>query len=263
MIDVKKLPLQEQEIIYPESDGKAMADNTLQFNQIVLIKTNLDILYLEREVFVAGDLFWYPVEGNARIFQAPDVMVSFERPKGFRSSYKQWEEGNKPPEVVFEVYSKGNNQKEMLNKLRFYEQYGVEEYIYIEPYRQEFEVYVRSGSVLEKVSLANRSWRSEKMEIAIEVGQDETLHYYYPDGQPFRMPEELEKQMRRAMQREQEERAEKERERAAKERERAAKERERAAKEQALELAERERLAKEQALLELERLRAELAGLKK
>lgn len=47
---------------YPESDGQPMADNTGQFQWIVMIKENLDALL--GEAFVAGDLFWYPVAGN-------------------------------------------------------------------------------------------------------------------------------------------------------------------------------------------------------
>jgi Uma2 family endonuclease len=54
-------------------------------------------------LFVAGDLLWYPVEGDNKLRQAPDVMVVFGRPKGDRGSYKPWEEDNIPPQVVFEI----------------------------------------------------------------------------------------------------------------------------------------------------------------
>ncbi len=48
---------QQQAIQYPESDGQPMADNTLQFQWIVLIKENLETLFRDRpDVFVAGDL---------------------------------------------------------------------------------------------------------------------------------------------------------------------------------------------------------------
>jgi hypothetical protein len=33
------------------------------------------------EVFVAGDLVWYPGEGRQETCQAPDVLVAFGRPK--------------------------------------------------------------------------------------------------------------------------------------------------------------------------------------
>jgi hypothetical protein len=53
-------------------------------------------------VFVAGDLLWYPVECDNTIRTAPDVMVIFDRPKGDRGSYQQWEENNIPPQVVID-----------------------------------------------------------------------------------------------------------------------------------------------------------------
>ncbi len=35
----------DSELIYPDSDGQPMSDNTKQFRWIVLIKENLEILY--------------------------------------------------------------------------------------------------------------------------------------------------------------------------------------------------------------------------
>src|SRR4051812_27387732 len=93
-------------IVYPDSDGQPMADNTLQFQWIVTIQGGLDALFAaDPNVFVAGDLLWYPVEGQPKIRAAPDAMVVFGRPKGYRGSYKQWEEGGVAPQVVFEVLS--------------------------------------------------------------------------------------------------------------------------------------------------------------
>ena len=80
-------------VVYPESDGAPIADNTRQFRWIVTIKGNLDILYDNRvDVFVAGDLFWYPVEGNPKIVQAPDVLVAFGRPNGDGPAVKKFSE---------------------------------------------------------------------------------------------------------------------------------------------------------------------------
>ena len=75
-----------------------MAENTLQYQWIVTIKGGLDAIFLDDpNVFVAGDLLWYPVEGEPTIRIAPDAMVAFGRPKGYRGSYKQWEEGTSLP----------------------------------------------------------------------------------------------------------------------------------------------------------------------
>lgn len=47
---------------YPDSDGKPMADNTLQYEWIVYLVENLKRLFAEQVAFVAGDLLWYPVQ---------------------------------------------------------------------------------------------------------------------------------------------------------------------------------------------------------
>jgi hypothetical protein len=71
------------DVIYPESDGQPMAENTRQFETITTIKGGLDAVFMnEANVFIAGDLFWYPVEGNNQLRMAPDIMVVFGRPKG-------------------------------------------------------------------------------------------------------------------------------------------------------------------------------------
>src|SRR5438045_15219 len=85
------------------------------------------------DVFVAGDLFWYPVEGAPDIRTAPDVLVALDRPKGDRRSYQQWREGGISPQVVFEVVSPGNRVAEMIWKFLFYQRYGVREYYVYDP----------------------------------------------------------------------------------------------------------------------------------
>ena len=107
---------------YPESDGQPMGDSTLQIRWIFTLFGNIDALFHDRvDIFVAANLFWYPVEGKPRIVTAPDVMVAFGRPKGERRVYKQWEEGGKAPQVVFEVLSHTNTVAEMEEKRLWYQ----------------------------------------------------------------------------------------------------------------------------------------------
>ncbi len=100
-------PAIDPDIEYPDSDGKPMADNTEQYEWIVKIKENLEILFANSpNVFIAGYLLWYPVQDKKITGPvAPDVMVVFGRPKGRRGSYKQWQEDNIAPQVVFEILS--------------------------------------------------------------------------------------------------------------------------------------------------------------
>lgn len=171
-------------IIYPESDGQPMADNTKQFRWIVTIKENLELLFAENSnVFVAGDLLWYPVEGDNKTRQAPDTMVVFGRPKGDRGSYKQWEENNIAPQVVFEILSPGNRLKAMAQKLKFYERYGVEEYYVFEPDDVELIGWVRSGNELELIDEMN-SWVSPRLGVRFEMIGD-NLEIFTPSGERF------------------------------------------------------------------------------
>lgn len=48
----------QAEIVYPESDGQPIGENTIQFHWIVLIKQGLESVFRNRaDVFVAGNLF--------------------------------------------------------------------------------------------------------------------------------------------------------------------------------------------------------------
>lgn len=182
------------EIEYPDSDGQPMADNTLQFEYIAMIKEGIEALYADNpDVFVAGDLLWYPVQGNNRLRQAPDTLVVFGRPQGYRGSYRQWEEGNIPPQVVFEILSPGNRAGEMTAKGMFYERYGAEEYYIFDPDRQIFEAFRRSddGQRLDPVeSDADGTWTSPRLRTRFDLSSGE-LVIYRPDGERFKRFVEL------------------------------------------------------------------------
>lgn len=175
----------DQTIVYPDSDGKPMADNTKQFRLIVTIQGGLDALYQNNpNVFVAGDLLWYPVEGNPKIRVAPDVMVAFGRPKGDRGSYKQWEENNIAPQVVFEILTPGNTPMEMLRKTDFYATYGVQEYYVYDPEEAELSVYIRENGLLHMASPIHLPWKSPLLQCSFAV-ENGNLRMYHPDGATF------------------------------------------------------------------------------
>jgi Uma2 family endonuclease len=175
----------QPEIIYPETDGEPMAQNTKQAEVMMTLKENLDALFADRDdVFVAIDHFWYPVKGHPEIRQAPDVMVVLGRPKGHRGSYKQWEEDNIPPQVVFEVVSPGNTQEEWDAKLAFYEQYGVLEYYIYDPETSEWRGYVREGGKLAVIE-AMEGWVSPLLGIRFGRGSGTDPGVYAPSGERF------------------------------------------------------------------------------
>jgi Uma2 family endonuclease len=179
-----------KKITYPDSDGKPMADNTKQFEWIVKIKENLEQIFADSpDVFVAGDLLWYPEEGNNKLRIAPDAMVVFGRPKGHRGSYRTWEEDGIAPQVVFEVLSPGNRPKEMRKKLGFYESYGVSEYYMYDPDRIRLNGWLRRNSLLSPVENM-QGWISPLLKIRFEIKEDD-LYIFGPDGGRFLSPLEL------------------------------------------------------------------------
>lgn len=219
---MRERPIEEWVIEYPDSDGRPMADNTLQYEWIVLIRENLNELLPD---LVAGNLLWYPVPGRPKIRIAPDVLVALGRPKGYRGSYRQWEEDGVPPRVVFEVLSPSNSATEMRRKLDFYKRYGVEEYYVIDPAEKTVASYLRDGPDLVPVEDVSY-YRSPNLEIVFDVGEQLVLRA--PDGSPFRSFEEVKRALEEAEARAEREQARAEREKANAERERANAEREKA-----------------------------------
>lgn len=215
----------KKDIIYPDSDEQLMADNTRHFELIVWIKENLSLLFInELNVFVAGDLLWYAVEGDNTLRQAPDVMVVFGRPKGYRGSYQQWLENNIPVQVVFEIWSPGNRPSKMAKKFEFYDRYGVEEYYLYDPEQLDLTGWQRCDSRLEVIDQM-AGWVSPRLGVRFELSESE-LQLYRPDGQRFLTYLELDQQRQQ----------------------------ERQEKELALQLAEQERQRAEQAEAQLKAL---------
>ncbi|HWE39740.1 MAG TPA: Uma2 family endonuclease [Isosphaeraceae bacterium] len=176
--------LPKPEVEYPETDGEPIAENTLQYRWIVTIHGGIGAVFAtDPNVFVAADLFWYPVEGDNKIRLAPDTMVVFGRPKGDRGSYLQWREDGIAPQVVFEVLSPGNRAGEMQRKFEFYEKFGVEEYYIYDPDRVVMTGWLRAGDTFRPIPDLD-GWVSPRLGIRFDLSGEE-LAIFMPDGRPF------------------------------------------------------------------------------
>jgi Uma2 family endonuclease len=175
---------QPENILYPDSDGQPMSDNTLQFAWIVKLKEGCEALFKDNPtVFVAGDLLWYPIEGDNKTRRAPDVMVVFGRPKGYRGSYQQWLEDNIIPQVVFEILSPGNTLLEMALKLQFYNRFGVEEYYLYDLENNDLTGWQRTQTGLTVIESLD-GWVSPRLGVQFMFAEPE-LEVVRPDGQRF------------------------------------------------------------------------------
>jgi Uma2 family endonuclease len=207
-LEFRVLPPYDPE--YPDSDGKPMADNTIQFRWIVTIHGNLEAMFSDDpNVLVVGDLLWYPVQGHREISTAPDAYTVFGRPKGERRSYKQWEEGGIAPQVVFEILSPNNTQREMDEKLAFYDRYGVEEYYLYDPDGLKLLGWRRVRGKLRAIRKMN-GWVSPRLGIKFDMSSKK-LVIYRPDGTRFLTFNELMRQKEELERRAKEEQRDKER----------------------------------------------------
>jgi Uma2 family endonuclease len=172
--------------IYPSSDGQPMAESTEHYQWIVTITGGLESLFKDdQNVLVAGDLLWYPVEGQSEIRRAPDAMVVFGRSKGARDSYVQHLEGGIAPQVVFEILSRGNRILEMSRKFDFYQTYGVEEYYVYDHLSNDLAIWLRNQTQNRLDSIEDiQNWQSPRLGIRFEL-TDESLHILNPDGTKF------------------------------------------------------------------------------
>ena len=114
-----------------------------------------------------------------------------------RDFYKQWEEENIAPQVVFEILSPGHRLTEMNKKQVFYDRHGVEEYYLYDPERKnDFSGWMRSQGRLDVID-ALENWVSPRLGIRFDLSGEE-LQIYRPDGEPFASYEEISRRLEKA-----------------------------------------------------------------
>lgn len=121
------------EIVYPDSDGRPVAESDFQLIPLIYALDALKAYFQSREdVYVAGDMFVYYEEGNPKAVVAPDVFVVLGAPKGNRHSYRLWKEP-KAPDFVLEITSKSTRSEDQGVKRGVYAFLGVQEYWQYDP----------------------------------------------------------------------------------------------------------------------------------
>ncbi len=119
--------------LYPESDGKPMAETDIHRRLLTNLVFTLETHFQsEPDVYASGNLLVYYVEGNPAKCFAPDVFVVRGVPKGERRIYKLWEEGV-APQIIIELTSRKTWKEDLQTKWRLYEELGVQEYFIFDP----------------------------------------------------------------------------------------------------------------------------------
>jgi Uma2 family endonuclease len=123
--------LQDQ-IDYPESDGKPMGETDLHRDWMFRILEIFRRRYAGQKVYVASDLLVYYVEGTPTKFVVPDCFVVLDCDPQRRRIFQTWSE-LRVPDVVIEVTSRSTSTTDIVDKSVIYERMGVKEYFLYDP----------------------------------------------------------------------------------------------------------------------------------
>jgi len=124
----------EPEIDYPCSDGKPVAESDIHIDVLIDIRSRLKARYADREdIYAAGNMLVYYVQGEPRKSLAPDGFVVFGVPNHRRETFKTWDEGAFPS-VVFEFTSRTTRKEDLVTKFKIYQDiWKVQEYFLFDP----------------------------------------------------------------------------------------------------------------------------------
>lgn len=171
-------------IIYPESDGKPMAETDVHRKLMMdFIQMLEDHFQYENDVYVSGNLLMYYQEGDPRKSISPDVFVVFGVKKKLRNTFLTWEEAN-TPDFVLEVASPSTYRHDIGRKKELYATVlGVKEYYIYDPLGQvvpSFSGYRLIDGEYQDIELVDD--RLPSVVLGLELGEREgKLRLYNPN----------------------------------------------------------------------------------
>jgi Uma2 family endonuclease len=188
-----------EEIYYPESDGKPMAETDVHRDQMNYLIESLKLFFSNRKiVYISGNIMFYYEEGNPHKSFSPDVMICFGISQEDRRTYKLWEE-KQFPQVVFEISSRATWGEDLNKKWFLYQKFGVKEYYIFDPeydYLPEpLIAYRLKKGELKQVKVKNGRIFSEELELEI-VDTRKGLRLFDPRTKEFLKTLEEERNLR-------------------------------------------------------------------
>ena len=175
--------------LYPESDGKPMAETERHFRELLKNFNRIESHFVHiPDVYVLGDMMMYYEEGNPRKSISPDIFVAFGIGRKERRIYKIWEEG-KPPDFVLEFASKGTYRTDLTRKVQLYASIGILEYFVYDVDRHYLPTPLMGFRLIgdeyvEIPALANDGLRSETLGLEFHVLED-SLGIYDPEAETW------------------------------------------------------------------------------
>lgn len=165
----------QNEIEYPESDGKPMGETDLHRDWMFRLLEIFRQRYRDQQVYIASDLLVYYEEGTPSKFVVPDCFVVLDCKPGRRRTFQTWTE-KRVPNVVFEVTSRGTSSIDIVDKPVIYERMGVQEYFLYDPTASYLEPplqgYRMTNGSLHQIAEANGRIRCETLGVELFLRED-------------------------------------------------------------------------------------------
>ena len=188
---MQKKILSAPTIVYPESDGKPMAETEAHRDLMIDFILMLKHYYQNNDdVCVSGNMLMYYKEGDPKKSVAPDVFVAFGVGKKRRRTFRTWEEAN-TPDFVLEVASPSTFKEDIGKKKRLYaSELKVKEYYIYDPYGQtvpSFIGYRLIDGLYQEIAFVNDRLSSEVL--GLELGEHKgELRLYNPNTSEWLQP---------------------------------------------------------------------------
>lgn len=190
------LPLtQRRQVVYPESDGKPMAETDIHRDLMLDLIAALQEFYRDApDVYVSGNLLIYYVEGDPKRRVAPDVFVVKGVAKHRRNTYQIWLE-DKAPNVVIELTSKSTRREDTHTKRTLYEQVlRVPEYFLFDPtgdyLRPTLQGYRLISGRYKRLPLIDGALQSEQLSMTLKAEGERLSLYLLETGERLLTPSE-------------------------------------------------------------------------
>ncbi|NET48131.1 MAG: Uma2 family endonuclease [Merismopedia sp. SIO2A8] len=193
------------------------------------------------DIYFSGNttVYYDPDQRTNRNFRGPDIYVVFGAEKRLRNSWMVWREGDKYPDVVFELLSNSTAKTDRTTKKELYQnQWKLSNYFWFHPETKEFQGFILANGQYQEIQPNDQGhlW-SDPMQLFVGVHDDGMLRLFTSTGELILLEEEEERSLKEAAQ--QQEQIALQREQMALQREQTALQREQIALQRAEQLAAR------------------------
>jgi Uma2 family endonuclease len=181
--------------IYPTSDGDPMPEGSTHRDAMASLVFALQrFLAPQPAVHVDGNVLLYYHEGFPNERVSPDAFVALDIPRRHREAYYTWVEG-KFPDLVVEIVSLNNTERELRDKQRLYARLGAREYVIVDPLGLRSVALegtmFSAGKATPMASLAGGGVWSGVLEVELRLVEQQLRVIDPATGVPVPVPEEL------------------------------------------------------------------------